>query len=186
MGKVIVGIDYGSKTSGFTCAAIIHDGSISVHQATKNKDADKWLKELLEPLRPNVIGIDAPLSIPGALREIDGFTNYHYRKADLEAKAMSPMFLGGLTARAIELAHWLRLTTASKVIEVYPKLTAQELQLDSKRYKKDKAFLPEAKDALASDTGWNLDAVEVDNFLSFSLSILYSTISLACFSFLTT
>ena len=60
MGKVIVGIDYGSKTSGFTCAAIIHDGSISVHQATKNKDADKWLKELLEPLKPNVIGIDLP------------------------------------------------------------------------------------------------------------------------------
>lgn len=164
MGKVIVGVDYGSKTSGFTCAAIIYDGSISVHQATKNKDADKWLKELLEPLKPNVIGIDAPLSIPGALREIDGFTNYHYRKADLEAKAMSPMFLGGLTARAIELAHWLRQTTASKVIEVYPKLTAQELQLDSKRYKKDKAFLLEAKDALASDTGWNLDAVEVDNW----------------------
>ena len=164
MGKVIAGVDYGSKTSGFTCAAIIHDGAISVHQATKNKDADKWLKDLLEPLKPNVIGIDAPLSIPGALREIDGFTNYHYRKADLEAKAMSPMFLGGLTARAIELAHWLRQTTASKVIEVYPKLTAQELQLDSKRYKKDKVFLQEAKDALASDTGWNLDAVEVDNW----------------------
>ena len=178
MGKVIVGVDYGSKTSGFTCAAIINDVGISVYQATKNKDADKWLKDLLEPLKPNVIGIDAPLSIPGALREIDGFTNYHYRKADLEAKAMSPMFLGGLTARAIELAQWLRQTTASKVIEVYPKLTAQELQLDSKRYKKDKAFLPEAKDALASDTGWNLDGVEVDNWHRFDALMALRTAEL--------
>ena len=87
MGKVIVGIDYGSKTSVFLVPpsfmmAVFHAPS------DQNKDADKWLKELLEPLKPNVIGIDAPLSIPGALREIDGFTNYHYRIADLEAKAI--------------------------------------------------------------------------------------------------
>lgn len=164
MGNVIAGVDYGSKTSGFTCAAIINDGIISVHQATKNKDADKWLKELIEPLRPNVIGIDAPLSLPGALRGIDGYTNYHYRKADLKAKAMSPMFLGGLTARAVELAQWFRQTTASQVIEVYPKLTAQELQLDSKRYKKDKTYLPQAKHTLESVSGWDLETVEVENW----------------------
>jgi len=164
MGKVIVGVDYGSKTSGFTCAAIINGETISVHQAIKNKDADKWLKDLLEPLKPNVIGIDAPLSLPGALRGIKGSINYHYRKADLEAKAMSPMFLGGLTARAIEISVWFKNTIESRVIEVYPKLTAQELQLDSKRYKKDHTYLPQAKHVLESVSGWDLETIELENW----------------------
>ena len=164
MGKVIVGIDYGSKTSGFTCAAILNGGKISVYQAIKNKDADKWLKDLLQPLKPNVIGIDAPLSLPGALSGIKDSINFHYRKADLEAKAMSPMFLGGLTARAMEISEWFKNTTKSSVIEVYPKLTAQELQLDSKRYKKENTYLPQAKHALESASGWNLETVEVKNW----------------------
>ena len=164
MGKVIVGIDYGSKTSGFTCAAILNGGKISVYQAIKNKDADKWLKDLLQPLKPNVIGIDAPLSLPGALSGIKDSINFHYRKADLEAKAMSPMFLGGLTARAMEISEWFKNTTKSSVIEVYPKLTTQELQLDSKRYKKENTYLPQAKHALESASGWNLETVEVKNW----------------------
>lgn len=164
MGKVIVGVDYGSKTSGFTCAAIMNGKSISVYQAVKNKDADKWLKDLLEPMKPNVIGIDAPLSLPGALRGIKGSMNYHYRKADIEAKAMSPMFLGGLTARAIEISDWFKKATESNVIEVYPKLIAQELQLDFKRYKKDNTYLPQAKDTLESVSGWKLGTVEVENW----------------------
>jgi len=164
MGKVIVGVDYGSKTSGFTCAAIMNGESISVYQAVKNKDADKWLKDLLEPMKPNVIGIDAPLSLPGALRGIKGSMNYHYRKADIEAKAMSPMFLGGLTARAIEISDWFKKATESNVIEVYPKLIAQELQLDLKRYKKDNTYLPQAKHTLESVSSWKLGAVEVENW----------------------
>ncbi|HCP41751.1 MAG TPA: hypothetical protein DIT65_08140 [Cryomorphaceae bacterium] len=176
MGKVIVGVDYGSKTSGFTCAALMNNGVISVHQSLKNKDADKWLKQLLEPLKPDVIGIDAPLSLPGPLVGIKGAVNYHYRKADIQAKAMSPMFLGGLTARAIELSDWFNKTTSSAVIEVYPKLTAQELQLDFKRYKKDKSFLPEAKQALANASGWNIEAVDIDNWHQYDALMALRTV----------
>ena len=176
MGKVIAGIDYGSKTSGFTCAAILVGNKVHLHQAEKNKDADKWLISLFETYKCNVIGIDAPLSIPGALRGLDGFSNYHYRVADIEAKAMSPMFLGGLTARAIELSSWLKHKMSSETIEVYPKLAAKGLNLDMKRYKKDNSYLEKAAAVMFERVDWIIDHLEISNWHQFdALLALIST-----------
>ena len=176
MGKVIAGIDYGSKTSGFTCAAILVGNKVHLHQAEKNKDADKWLMSLFEEYQCNVIGIDAPLSIPGALKGLDGFSNYHYREADIEAKAMSPMFLGGLTARAIELKDQIEKMNFSKVIEVYPKLAAQNLKLQMTHYKKDRNYLAECLAIVTETVQWSFDQSEITNWHQFdALLALIST-----------
>lgn len=147
MAGVIIGIDFGSKKSGFTAVALYKNGRVEMLQAAKNKDADDFLKGVVEANAPTVIGIDAPLSLPGALQGLDGFENFHMRKADLDAGAMSPMFLGGLTARAMEFAHWCRRQGIS-VYETYPKLVAQQLNLDMNRYKKDPGYMNEAEAAI--------------------------------------
>ena len=176
MERLIAGIDYGSKTSGFTCASVLKKNKVHLFQAKKNQNADESLKVFMEKFKPQYIGIDAPLSIPGVLRELKGFTNYHFRQADLEAKAMSPMFLGGLTARAIEIASWFKSEWGTKVIEVYPKLVSQELLLDTKRYKKEAAYLPSAVQSLARAVEWDLSNINIDNWHQFdSLLALYAT-----------
>lgn len=119
---------------------------------------------LFEKCVCSVVGIDAPLSIPGVLRGLDGFSNYHYRLADLEAKAMSPMFLGGLTARAMELKNQIERLHYSRVIEVYPKLTANELELDMKRYKKDRGYLRECLVKITEKVNWSIDQSDFTNW----------------------
>jgi predicted nuclease with RNAse H fold len=86
------------------------------------------------------------------------------------------MFLGGLTARAIEIASWFKSEWGTKVIEVYPKLVSQELLLDSKRYKKEAAYLPSAVQSLARAVEWDLSNINIDNWHQFdSLLALYAT-----------
>ena len=141
---VALGIDYGSKTSGFTAAAgYSSTGVVQVYQSTKGKDADAWLLDLINDLKPKYVAIDAPLSIPGAFIDPDSFNNYHYRECDRLTGAMSPMFLGGLTARAMQLTAKLKALEIESVIETYPKMVCSTLGLDMKRYKKDGAYLQE-------------------------------------------
>lgn len=176
MERVIAGVDYGSKTSGFTCAAFLIGNKVYMHQATKNNDADLWLKGLFEMYQPLLVGIDAPLSLPGALRGLAGFSNYHFRLADVETRAMSPMVLGGLTARAIELSTWLKNQLPSDTIEVYPKLAAEALNLDMKRYKKDNTYLTNALATLFERVDWMVDHLEISNWHQFdALLALYTT-----------
>ena len=176
MERLIAGIDYGSKNSGFTCASLLKQGKVFIYQAEKNKDADQSLKDFLVRYKPDVIGIDAPLSLPGVLRGLKRFTNYHFRQADIEAKAMSPMFLGGLTARAIEIATWFNSAWGTQVIEVYPKLVSQELLLDTKRYKREEDYLPAAVRLLKNAVKWDLSDSKIENWHQFdSLLALYTT-----------
>lgn len=176
MGEVIAGIDYGSKTSGFTCVAFLVNNRVRLQQAAKNKDADQWLKGVLSRHSPALVGIDAPLSLPGVLTGLAGFSNYHFRLADLEARAMSPMFLGGLTARAIQLSRWYASEKDAQVIEVYPKLAAGDINLDFTRYKKDNMYLAQALGALCENARWSTEHLQLSNWHQFdALLALYST-----------
>jgi predicted nuclease with RNAse H fold len=109
------GIDYGTKLSGNTALTYQDNTGIQVLQCPKNTDADQWIITQVTHLNLEIIYLDAPLSLPG------GFLGYndqfHYRASDLELGAMSPMFLGGLTARAISLTKRLEKqnATAQKV-----------------------------------------------------------------------
>lgn len=112
----IIGIDYGAKLSGNTAIAFQNSyGGIEFDQAPKKKDADLWIISKIQELNPTHVYLDAPLSLPAAYYQKG--SDFHFREADRITQAMSPMFLGGLTARAISLKTKL---FPIKVIEVYP------------------------------------------------------------------
>jgi uncharacterized protein len=121
---MIAGIDYGSKMSGYTAIAIEDDESILILSSEKDKDADHWLERVLEQYPVELVYIDAPLSLPAAY--YGKGADFMYRHCDRATKAMSPMFLGGLTARAMRLAHALKHRNVS-FREVYPAQTVFRL-----------------------------------------------------------
>lgn len=132
---MIVGIDYGSNLAGTTVVCFgNYMGQLHIERSAKKINTDQWLIKLLDKISPKLIGIDAPLSIPLALKQKNPKSNqnFFFRQCDIETKAMSPMFLGGLTARAIALKSK---APSAQWIEVYPARLVAELKL--KHYKKD-------------------------------------------------
>lgn len=127
-----IGIDFGAKTAGTTAICYVDQRKLHVVQSVKNKSADDLIVNIIENQKPEQVFIDAPLSLP--LAYYGKGTDFHYRACDREAKAMSPMFLGGLTARAIALKHKYQ---TLKFIESYPKMVAIRLKIDH-GYKKGK------------------------------------------------
>lgn len=127
-----VGIDYGSKMAGTTCIALQLGGEMHVHQSEKNKDADAFILKILAEYNILHVYLDAPLSLP--LAYFGKGDDFFYRKADKMLQAMSPLFLGGLSARSMKLKHDLFKKNIA-CTEVYPKALVQELQLN--HYKLD-------------------------------------------------
>lgn len=130
-----IGIDFGAKKAGTTAIAYELDCQINVIKSNKNEDADSFINSFLESNNIKHIFIDAPLSLPKVFTSKDksNSSNYFYRKCDIETKAMSPMFIGGITARAIKLKDSF---PDIKFIETYPKLLAHKI--DHVNYKKNK------------------------------------------------
>ncbi len=133
---LLAGIDYGSKLAGTTVLALLDGTNVQLFQSLKKQDADAMLLEKLAHFKPEIVMLDAPLSLPGVFQKLPNRHDYFYRKADKELQAMSPMFLGGLTARAMKLSHQLGSLDIS-VYETYPKLVAQKIGLYSNYTKSD-------------------------------------------------
>lgn len=113
----LIGIDFGARTAGTTVVCRRERGLFHFSRCAQGEDADTWLDNEVRALAPQAIYIDAPLSLPGAYF---GKGNDHFfRQADRLAGGMSPMFLGGLTARAMRLAQRWR-ASGMEVHEVYP------------------------------------------------------------------
>ncbi len=140
MQRIVFGIDLGSRLSGNTVVAIFNHGKIHFMQVDKNVDADLFVLNAAKHFHPEHIFLDAPLSLPGRYCGLTGFTDYHFRKCDRELKAMSPMFLGGLTARAMELRDNLE-AEGIPVFETYPREMARKQGLDQFGYKSGKSAL---------------------------------------------
>ena len=99
------GIDYGSRLAGTTVVCWNEQGRIFLQQSERKQDADRMILQLAGKWAPQSVFIDAPLSLPGVY--FSKGSDYFYRRCDRELKAMSPMFLGGLTARAMQLSRQL-------------------------------------------------------------------------------
>ncbi len=114
-----IGIDYGSQKAGTTVIAHCQNSQINFLQSVKGQSADdfilKTVKEHFSLI--DCIYIDAPLSLPSAY--YNKGKDFMYRMADRQLSAMSPMFLGGLTARAMRLAKELKEIDVSSY-ETYP------------------------------------------------------------------
>jgi predicted nuclease with RNAse H fold len=112
-----IGIDLGARFAGTTVLCSRERGLFTFERLAKGEDVDAWLTQRIGELSPSAIYIDAPLSLPGAY--FGRGDDHLFRAADRLAGGMSPMFLGGLTARAIRLAVQWR-ATGIQVHEVYP------------------------------------------------------------------
>lgn len=146
---VLFGIDFGSRYAGTTAIAVYEPFRIYFLACKKDEDADAFIEQSAIHFSPDCIFLDAPLSLPGRYSGLTGFDDYFYRKADLQCGAMSPMFLGGLTARAMRLRDKLSLF-GIPVFETYPKLLAGELGLLPLGYKKDKTHLKDCRSKILS------------------------------------
>lgn len=130
-----VGIDYGSKVAGTTAIAYLDKGRISFAQSRKKEDADIFIYQHLSEMNPKYVFLDAPLSLPGVFNHPESYNDYFFRQADRAAGGMSPMFLGGLTARAMQLKGKLS-RLGIQTFEVYPGALAKVFKLSALGYKK--------------------------------------------------
>lgn len=122
---IFLGIDYGSKQAGTTALCYLENDKLHVVQSEKNKDADQFILKKIEELTPKSVFIDAPLSLPIGYFKKD-LEEFFYRECDKELGAMSPMFLGGLTARAVKLKTELQ-KSGIEVYETYPGFLARNV-----------------------------------------------------------
>jgi len=116
---MLYGIDYGSKLAGTTVIAKCKqkDPIVELLQSKKKEDADTWLLNQVDA--EATVFLDAPLSLPGVYTNTPDCQDYFYRAGDRALKAMSPMFLGGLTARAMKMKSHLSQKSVT-CHEVYP------------------------------------------------------------------
>jgi predicted nuclease with RNAse H fold len=140
---IICGIDYGSKLAGTTVVAWVDSLTKSIHLASSQKkaDADLFIHSALLKLNPAAVFIDAPLSLPGVYTHLANCHDYFFRESDKQLHAMSPMFLGGLTARAMKLKKELE-ALYIPMYETYPAAQAIRLGLLELGYKKNPVAIP--------------------------------------------
>ncbi len=172
----IMGIDLGSQLSGNTVVASVEGEEVIFHRSRKNKSSDDFLMNLIRNFQPQHIFIDAPLSLPGVYSGKPGFNDYFYRKCDRMVRAMSPMFLGGLTARAIKLKDMF---PEAQFHESYPGGLARHLKLDEPGYKKSTSNISSVTEALEANSGLkipdksNLSWHHIDAFLTLMIAQRY-------------
>jgi len=131
----LAGIDFGARLAGTTAITFVQNFKFKIQACKKGEDADAWILRQLEKRTIKTVFIDAPLSLPSAYFD-DASHEFFYRQADTALGAMSPMFLGGLTARAMKMK---RLLTAQNIalFETYPAALVRQILPHSKFYKKD-------------------------------------------------
>jgi hypothetical protein len=105
---------------------------------------DREIIQKIEELKPKVIAIDAPLSLPPGRKNIEEKTNVHLRECDKELLKRRikffPITLGPmrkLTERGINLKKILK-NKSFKVIEVYPGGAQDILKIPRKQQGLDK------------------------------------------------
>ncbi|MGM0496904.1 MAG: hypothetical protein ACQESJ_03235 [Bacteroidota bacterium] len=145
--ELIWGIDYGKKLSGNTVICEKQREQLVFFKAPKNEDADQFILQAVEDRKPELIFIDAPLSLPGVYADKKNYDDYFYRNCDKQLGAMSPMFLGGLTARAIRLKHTIE-KMGVEIKETYPKTLAKQFKLKNYGYRLGKENIEKCSDIL--------------------------------------
>ena len=146
MKNVLFGISYGSKLSGNTVIAILNVNKIHFLDIDENTDADEFIYNASRHFKPNVVFLDAPLSLPSRCCGKSG-NDFHFRKADLDLKAISPMFIGGITARAMQLKSRIE-NNSTKVYETHTKAQACNYKLIELGYKKEDQHLIACRNTL--------------------------------------
>jgi predicted nuclease with RNAse H fold len=102
----------------------------------------------------------------------ESYSDYFYRVADRELGAMSPMFLGGLTARAMKLKDYLEKMEMT-VFETYPKHQAVILELDNTMYKRDEKHIRELSKVVSDKFNLNVNYDQMKTWHHFDSLLAY-------------
>ncbi|MFT4595427.1 MAG: putative nuclease with RNAse H fold [Bacteroidia bacterium] len=170
--ETVVGIDYGSKLAGTTVIAYYQKDMVRFRASKHQEDADKFIVEHLKLLKPKFVFLDAPLSLPGKYVDKESYSDYFYRVADRELGAMSPMFLGGLTARAMKLRDYLEKMEIT-VFETYPKQQAVILELEDGMYKRDDKYIIELSKVVSEKFSLNVNHDQMKTWHHFDSLLAY-------------
>ncbi|MFA5412616.1 MAG: DUF429 domain-containing protein [Candidatus Micrarchaeia archaeon] len=118
----IAGIDLAGSERGNTGFCII----AGKRMRTKVLHTDAEIMEELRKGKPEIVGMDAPLSLPPGRKKISDRNGAHFRKCDLELREMGirffPITIGPmrmLTERGMALARRIR-RGGVRVEETYP------------------------------------------------------------------
>lgn len=117
-------------------------------------DSDSLFLDWINEQKFDLLGIDAPLSLPDCTQ-----ADYLFRPGDRRVGALSPFTIGELTARAIFLAAHIE----ASIVEVYPKAVLQMLGLPHRGYKQETVALAQRADWIARGYGWELDDLPHDS-----------------------
>ena len=170
--ETVVGIDYGSKLAGTTVIAYYQNEMVRFRASKHQEDADKFIVKYLQLMKPKFVFLDAPLSLPGKYVDKESYSDYFYREADRELGAMSPMFLGGLTARAMKLRDYLEKMEIT-VFETYPKQQAVILELDTSMYKRDDKYIIELSKVVSDKFSLNVNHDQMKTWHHFDSLLAY-------------
>ncbi len=150
MSGVLFGIHFGSKLSGNTVISLIKQNKIYFLDVDKEVDADIFIYNAAKHFKPDVIFMNAPLSLPGVFSNKVDCDDHEYRSADKEICSISPMIIGGVTARAIALKKKLESELNTKVYETCSKAQAHNYELMKMGYKTTQLRLHSCRNHLES------------------------------------
>ncbi len=122
--RMILGIDLAGSEKRPTGICVLNEKMEIIEVKTLFKDEE--IIEIAKKIKPKIIAIDAPLSLPKGRKGLKKRSNIHFRKCDKELRKFGikffPITLGPmrkLTERGIKLKKKLE-GVGFKVIEVYP------------------------------------------------------------------
>ncbi|MBI5223045.1 DUF429 domain-containing protein [Candidatus Micrarchaeota archaeon] len=147
----ILSIDLASNPKNPTGVAVLERNRI----ITSTHFSDSQLLDIINNLRPSLVGIDAPLSLPNGRISIDERDSNHFRECDLKLRQLKirffPITLGAmrtLTKRGMALKQEiLRILPTSSVVEIFPGASFDILGLERKNIKSCTSFLASFKAA---------------------------------------
>lgn len=170
------GIDFGSKLAGTTAIAFYapQTGQIEFLQSAKGQDADGFLLAHFSSTNWKTAFLDAPLSLPRVYCTQGKSGDYFLREADRQASAMSPMFLGGLTARAMRIKADLEKIQVH-TFEVYPGKLARLFGLHDLGYKKKEVSPIQLARHIQEEMPCPIDLDGLTNWHVFDALLAYTT-----------
>ena len=137
---LVIGLDLSGSEKRPTGFCILEKMNVETNLVYSNEE----IIQKIEKLKPSVIAIDAPLSLPKGRKSIEEKTNVHLRECDEELLKRKikffPITLGPmrkLTERGIRLKNILE-KKEFKVIEVYPGGAQDVLNISRKQNGLDK------------------------------------------------
>ena len=158
-----MGIDYGNRYSGTTVICYNSFHKVQFLESSKNSDADAFILNEALHLKPDLTMIDAPLSLPGIYVLGNGYKDRFFRVCDRELKAMSPMFIGGLMARAMSVKEEF-MKRRMTVVETYPRKLVELMKLPLDLYKNSNKDLPLFIEFLKFAIGLNINTNQITSW----------------------